>query len=298
MKKVLSILLAFCMIVGFGAVGTVSAGGPIVSYEEQLVAKGIVLPLLPYFVAMLDTNRQEFLAGLQDGIYPATNTALAAAFEAKYTEIETLCNQKGLVWDDLNIYWDGYVLILYEMGRDVLQASVDEILLSFESLFNETFFKSEFLNKFEAFKAVLVNGFESYLELSRILVTETEKIENIESLKDEFDKVINIYKYNGYSSFSFHLFRTPFLNVSAPGDTYAFAFGTTSFSDVTAGVQDLAARVKALTAKIKYIDGSDPTPAPDSIFSFFANFLPESVATVMTFIVRYVFFGWLWGRWL
>ena len=42
----------------------------------------------------------------------------------------------------------------------------------------------------------------------------------------------------------------------------------------------------------------DPDPDPDPIFDFFASFLPEGVANVLTFIVKYIFFGWLWGRWL
>jgi len=38
-------------------------------------------------------------------------------------------------------------------------------------------------------------------------------------------------------------------------------------------------------------------PAPDKILELL-SFLPEGVANVMAAIVRYVFFGWLWGSWL
>ena len=45
--------------------------------------------------------------------------------------------------------------------------------------------------------------------------------------------------------------------------------------------------------------GKTEKPAdPDKIHDFFARFLPEAIAGVMTWVVRYLFFGWLWGRWL
>jgi len=43
---------------------------------------------------------------------------------------------------------------------------------------------------------------------------------------------------------------------------------------------------------------ADPDPDPDPIFVFLVSFLPEGIANVAAVIVRYVFFGWLWGRWL
>jgi len=42
----------------------------------------------------------------------------------------------------------------------------------------------------------------------------------------------------------------------------------------------------------------EPEPEPDPIFAFFAGFLPAGAANVLTWIVKYVFFGWLWGRWV
>jgi hypothetical protein len=45
-----------------------------------------------------------------------------------------------------------------------------------------------------------------------------------------------------------------------------------------------------------------PTPPPsgtdDKIQAFFEGFLPAALANVFTWIVKYLFFGWLWGRWL
>ena len=41
-----------------------------------------------------------------------------------------------------------------------------------------------------------------------------------------------------------------------------------------------------------------PDADPDKIYDLFAGFLPASFAKVLTWIVKYVFFGWLWGRWL
>ena len=45
-------------------------------------------------------------------------------------------------------------------------------------------------------------------------------------------------------------------------------------------------------------DTVTPEPGADPIFGLLASFLPVSVANVAAAIVRYVFFGWLWGRWL
>jgi len=45
-------------------------------------------------------------------------------------------------------------------------------------------------------------------------------------------------------------------------------------------------------------DGPEKPAEPDKIYDFFASFLPESVASVMAWIIRYLCFGWLWGRWL
>ena len=39
-------------------------------------------------------------------------------------------------------------------------------------------------------------------------------------------------------------------------------------------------------------------PAPDPILELLSGFLPESIAGVLAVILRYVFFGWLWGQWL
>jgi hypothetical protein len=44
--------------------------------------------------------------------------------------------------------------------------------------------------------------------------------------------------------------------------------------------------------------GADPggeEPASDPIYDFFASFMPGNIASILAWIVRYVFFGWLWG---
>jgi len=42
----------------------------------------------------------------------------------------------------------------------------------------------------------------------------------------------------------------------------------------------------------------DDEPETDPIYDFFAAFLPTGVARVLAWIVRYLLFGWLWGRWI
>jgi len=70
-----------------------------------------------------------------------------------------------------------------------------------------------------------------------------------------------------------------------------------SFEKLTAFWLELEARTKAIADKIVE-DNTPPEPKPDPIFDFFASFLPEGIAIVLTWIVKIVFFGWLWGRWL
>jgi len=54
-----------------------------------------------------------------------------------------------------------------------------------------------------------------------------------------------------------------------------------------------------LAAVYALIDVDPPTPpATNKILLFFSGFLPSGLATVATWIVKYIFFGWLWGRWL
>jgi len=56
----------------------------------------------------------------------------------------------------------------------------------------------------------------------------------------------------------------------------------------------------AFSAAVYALIGVDPPvpPTPDKILLFFRSVLPAGLATVATWIVKYVFFGWLWGRWL
>jgi len=44
--------------------------------------------------------------------------------------------------------------------------------------------------------------------------------------------------------------------------------------------------------------GGTEEPEADKIFDFLAGFLPVGLANVLAWIVKYVLFGWLWGRWL
>jgi hypothetical protein len=44
--------------------------------------------------------------------------------------------------------------------------------------------------------------------------------------------------------------------------------------------------------------GTNPGGNPDPIYDFFGSFLSANIASVLAWIVRYILFGWLWGRWL
>ncbi|MCL2106944.1 MAG: hypothetical protein FWH26_07825 [Oscillospiraceae bacterium] len=38
--------------------------------------------------------------------------------------------------------------------------------------------------------------------------------------------------------------------------------------------------------------------APDKIFDWFGSWMPTWLATAFSWVTKYIFFGWLWGRWL
>jgi hypothetical protein len=47
-------------------------------------------------------------------------------------------------------------------------------------------------------------------------------------------------------------------------------------------------------------DNPEPPTPPvvDKILEFFVRFLPEEAAKALTWVVKYLFSGWLWGQWL
>jgi len=82
---------------------------------------------------------------------------------------------------------------------------------------------------------------------------------------------------------------------------------TGTYADLTAFYLEMAVRAKAIADKIKYGDtATDPDPDPepptppavDKILSSFVRFLPENAAKALAWVVKYLFFGWLWGQWL
>ena len=60
------------------------------------------------------------------------------------------------------------------------------------------------------------------------------------------------------------------------------------------------AKWNTFSAAVYELVGVDPPtpPTPNKILLFFTGFLPTGLATVAAWIVKYVFFGWLWERWL
>jgi len=63
-------------------------------------------------------------------------------------------------------------------------------------------------------------------------------------------------------------------------------------------LEDNSKNIKAPDSLWAMAGGRPGGSGTEKIFGLFAGFLPESVARVVAAIVQYVFFGWLWGRWL
>jgi len=73
----------------------------------------------------------------------------------------------------------------------------------------------------------------------------------------------------------------------------------TTLAQGTAAWKEEEVDMKAIIELLeKYYYGIGEPEPTDPIFSLLAGFLPESLASVATFIVKYIFFGWLWGQWL
>ena len=132
------------------------------------------------------------------------------------------------------------------------------------------YFNSAFVQKYKAWQTALMNRAVAYTELLAFLSYGDGSPSNpyVNTVRDDY-----AVRY-----------RIPFEEN-----------GELTLAQATIVLQELESEIRAL---IDTLSNPEPEPDPDPIFALLAGFLPESLASVATFIVKYIFFGWLWGQWL
>ena len=146
------------------------------------------------------------------------------------------------------------------------------------------YFSSSFVDEFKAWQAALVNH---SVAIAEFLVPLRGIYAGGEYFPDYWNELGEQYKdkYDAFRTNDMELYQAPFEN------------GELSLAQATIILQGLESDIRALIKEINDIMSSEPEPK-DKILELFTGFLPEGLANVLAVIVRYVFFGWLWGRWL
>jgi len=264
MKKLLAVLLVAMMVLGIGVCGMVSAGAADfedLTPEELAEVVMIILPMLAWeeiFSNVVKGTDAEVDAGLLSP--PGANApAIKAQIDALFSQFNALGNMSD--WDNvLAACKDGTLPTLVADWEPLANAWLVEM------------YEQNLIDKYEVFKEAYLRGASQWTLLKILLETKSGSIKNITVIGAEYDAMwawFNSLRWEG------------------------------TFADVTALYLNLEIRAKAILNKIEYKDPLPPLPTTDDkIFDFFISFLPAPLANVATWIVKYLFFGWLWGRWL
>jgi len=170
--------------------------------------------------------------------------------------------------------WIARYLVLYAHGT--LQNDVDQAELTIDNLITQ-YFNQPLPDKITDCKEACMKGFAQLYLTDLSIARDREDIENIDALEALYKAYVD--KWDNF---------------------IRNTIKTSAFTDIENWFKDIEAAGKDLLNRIVYKDHSDPpvVNAPDKILDFFASFLPSGLANVATWIVKYLFFGWLWGRWL
>ncbi|MDR2687547.1 MAG: hypothetical protein LBB75_07320 [Oscillospiraceae bacterium] len=160
---------------------------------------------------------------------------------------------------------------VYSLYNGWFQVTAWETFAHYDEVLAE-YFNSAFVAEFKTWQTALVNYSVAYAEFLIFLGLGDGAPPN------QYEEAIQTKSTEKYD--------TPFDN------------GELTLAEATIVLQELEAEIRAL---IDTLGNPEPEPDPepvDKIFELLASFLPESAANVLTCIVKYLFFGWLWGRWL
>jgi len=332
MKKLLSMILALAMLVGFGAVGA-SAGAPLVLHPIDLAH----MPLVGWWEAYDMIDKGYFYNDELVGDYWAFHgDGLDLVFEAAFApdwDVEMPLLEAGTLDDyiaEKAVFFAGLLKDTYGQGvLDAAYAFVEahnenaamEYDLGIYHYYSNTLsFPQEALDAYHLAMAAYqeqyvnpVSGAEEYdSRFSNDLTVRKEHYKrrtvvlqaiwdalaaSIEPGVTTYTLTYNLKNGTGGPAQQTGIAAGAVVPLSTAAPTRAgYTFkgwaatdgGTTAITSVTVNADTTVYAIWEQNAVTP-----DPDPDPDPIFDFFANFLPESVANVLTWIVRYVFFGWL-----
>ena len=296
MKKALAILLAMCLLCVVGAIGA----GALLTEQEwdeirdlrnavseplgrtaTIAHKGTVGNHARwYFINASSEKIDGNLAAFKEGKTPedywaALLVACDADSNATYAKFQALFAKYEYDESTVSNY-NTSIEALYRNGK--LKAFYEEYFTIYYvysgALGNAT--HNNLANEF--FKPEALEPLEPYAKLDVLLDSIQQTINNSE-IADKFMDAIDA-KYDECIALD------QAFEAALQAGNWAEAMA------LTVQMQKNAEEIKNL------VDAAVAASAPDPIFDFFASFLPEGVANVLTFIVKYIFFGWLWGRWL
>jgi len=282
MKRVLGLLLAVCMLCGVGVVGARALDldlgeeywGDAVSFLDYLTfdeaeeIKATVRPLRAYH------NYINFFKN-----YPVIEAERAAALKVPgtpYVDSGAFLGAVKMAGGELggNTYGN---LVRYVRGT--LQEEVEQAILDADTYLN-AIFDNAYFEQLKAFQMAFAAG---------------------DFLSRHMDSIISYYKDEIVNYDEIMEDRTAYVQWFNSNWSPTCQNGT--LAALTAFYEEEAVRAKAIIDKIQFAnetDDPDPDPDPeaDKIYDFFASFLPSALASLLTWIVKYILFGWLWGRWL
>ena len=321
MKKVLSLWLAVCLLCGVGTVGASAVALPgkarLDSFEaaiSQIGAESLMVKMDPAEVAMpqagyadltLEQQEEVFVIALQATftLYMleimiwgpiasslTTNEGAALKDAAKANEFQEKFNEAAAAASNsaaIKAFQDfcadeDTIVAAYLAGTlesqlmSFLEACIIAINASAEPVCRE-YLKPECY-------AFMTENFE-FVALYYILLLHADELEALEETLDD-------------------ALKTKIEAMSVDYEAMYDFVEEGEWVEARASAKRVNAVLEEILVELGWIEPSEEpeepiTPAsPDKIYEFLAGFLPDFLATGMTFVVKYLFFGWLWGRWL
>ena len=267
MKRVLGLLLAVCMLCGAGAVGAGAKELEDFTLEELAEAFMIVGPISAWvYVFGSQANQDmdvEIAAGLRSS--PGPN---ASSIQAQINAKEAQLNAYNFA--------DTLDLIDACLNNSTVKTLVLDVIDLYDQLLPELYLPA-FVTKYNIFKDAFLRSAAQEILLKIILDTKRESIANIVAIDAQWEALWVWYN------------DALWVGSEMKGDLAA----------LTALQNTMEIKAKAILDAIVYKDDVPPMPEDeDKIYKFFASFFSEGIAKVFTWIVKFLFFGWLWGRWL
>ena len=275
MKRLLSVLLAVCMVVGVGVCGTVGAGAAVddeyVEYlENLLLALEFIFPAEAY--ALFEVRNNPVIeAEINAGIKKPLDSAFATGFQARdnfirrYQKVVQVTGGSILEWD--------FDVIAAAYANGTLETDSAQVVSDLDILFN-SYFTSAFMSTFNAYRAAVTKGFSALVMLTYRVEKESDHIANLNEIIVEanvfWDWLSGVLQDGQRDSSGMWHYGNNGLDK------------TGNLAQHTAFWLQVEVKAKAIWDKIEY------TAPPEKWW--------EPLPTFVQWILRYLLFGWIWMR--